>query len=341
MSVTAKTSPTALLASGTNYPQYSAGTAGSKFIPEIWSGKLQVKFYKATVLSEITNNDWEGEIKGQGDKVYIRAIPTITIRDYQKGQSLLNEAPASTPLELSIDKGKYFAVVVDDVDQVQADIGLMDMFTNDASEQMKIAIDGDVLNSVYADAATKNKGTTAGAISSSLNLGTTGAPLTVTKDGASSTVSVLDAILRAGQALDEQNIPETGRWIVIPAWMATQIKSSELRQAYLTGDSVTPLRNGKIGQIDRFTVYVSNNLNGVADLGSDGSSGGTGGAADTTAYHVLAGSRDAISFASQMTNVETIRSELTFGNIVRGLNVYGYKVVKPEALVDLYVTKGA
>jgi len=94
----------------------TADAYAGNFIPEVWSGKLQVKFYKSTVLGEITNNDWEGEIKGQGDKVHIRTIPTITIRSYTKGQNLTSEVPQSTPLELLIDKGKYFAVVLDDVD---------------------------------------------------------------------------------------------------------------------------------------------------------------------------------------------------------------------------------
>lgn len=323
------------VAATSGYAQYSASnSSGAKFIPEIWSGKLQVKFYKSTVLAEITNNDWEGEIKGSGDKVHIRSIPTITIRDYTKGLNLTNEVPESTPIELTIDKGKYFSVVVDDVDEVQADVRLMDMFTNDASEQMKIAIDSNVLNNVAASAAAANKGATAGATSGNINLGAAGAPRAVTS------ANVLDAILDAGQVLDEQNVPEDGRWMVVSPWFSSMIKRSELRQAYLTGDDTTPLRNGKIGMIDRFTLYVSNNLTKVTDLGSDGAAGGSAGAADKDAWHFLAGTRDAISFASQITNVETLRAQSTFGNIVRGLNVYGFKVVKPEALVDLYVARG-
>lgn len=305
------------------YPQYSfnANPSGSAFIPEIWSGKLQVKFYKSTVLAEITNNDWEGEIRNQGDTVHIRSIPTITINDYEKGQNLSNQVPTSTPIELTIDKGKYFAVIVDDVDEVQADIRLMDIFTNDAGEQMKIAIDNDVLNHVAPDAAAANKGANAGAISGNINLGTTGAPVAITK------TNVLDVIISTGQVLDEQNVPEDGRWMVIAPWVAALLKTSDLRQAYLTGDDVSPLRNGKLGMIDRYTLYVSNNINTVTDSGA-------------SCFHFLAGTRDAISFASQITNVESIRSTQTFGNIVRGLNVYGYKVVKPEALVDLYATRG-
>ncbi|MDV7397249.1 hypothetical protein RZS08_37965, partial [Arthrospira platensis SPKY1] len=117
------------LAVSGNY--YGAGNGvdayagASQFIPEVWSGKLQVKFYKSTVLGEITNNDWEGEIKGQGDKVYIRTIPTINISNYTKGMNLTSQVPTSTPLELNIDKGKYFQVVIDDVDAVQADVKLM------------------------------------------------------------------------------------------------------------------------------------------------------------------------------------------------------------------------
>lgn len=318
--------------SNPTYVSYS-GTGTSKFIPEIWSGKLQVKFYKSTVFGEIANTDWQGEIKSMGDKVHIRTVPNITINNYSSGATLANQVPTSTPLELNIDKGKYFAVIVDDVQEVQADVKLMDIFTNDAAEQMKIAIDSDVLGNVYADAAAANKGATAGALSADINLGATGAPRAV------SSTTVLDAILDCGQVLDEQNVPETGRFIVIPAWMAAFLKKSDLKQAYLTGDSVSPLRNGKLGMIDRFTVFVSNNLSSATDLGSDSASGGTGTATDRKSWHVLAGTKDAITFASQMSNVETLRSESTFGNIVRGLNVYGYKVVKPEALVDLYAYK--
>jgi len=315
------------IAVSSGYTQYSySNTSGAQFIPEIWSGKLQVKFYKSTVLGEITNNDWEGEIKGSGDKVRIRSIPTITIRDYTKGLNLTTEVPTSTPIELNISKGKYFAVVVDDVDEVQADVRLMDMFTGDASEQMKIAIDGDVLGSVYSSAATGNYGTTAGKDSGNINLGVAGSPLTVTKDGASSTTSVLDLILNMGQCLDEQNVPEDGRWLVIPPAVAAKLKNSDLKQAYLTGDNESPLRNGKLGMIDRFTLYVSNNFTRVTDGAN-------------TCLNIIAGTRDAISFASQITNVETIRSQSTFGNVVRGLNVYGYQVVKPEALVTAYIKK--
>src|SRR3954469_23983967 len=94
------------------------------FIPEIWSGKLIEKFYASTVLAAISNTDYEGEIRNQGDKVHIRTRPTITIRDYQAGQSLLVERPSSNIVDLTIDKGKYFNLIMDDVMDVQSDIDM-------------------------------------------------------------------------------------------------------------------------------------------------------------------------------------------------------------------------
>lgn len=287
------------------------------FIPAIWSGKLQVKFYKATVLSDITNNDWEGDISQAGDTVYIRSIPSITIRDYSKGQTLVHERPSSDPIQLFIDKGKYFDFVVDDVDKVQSDVKLMNMFSDDASEQMKIAIDNQVLGSIYADPVAANKGNSAGAISGNIALGATSSPVDITK------ANILDRIVDCGQVLDEQNVPETGRWMVIPPWMAGQIKKSDLKDVSLSGDGVSIVRNGRLGMIDRFTLYVSNNLSSASETPG-------------LSFRMLFGTKDAVCFASQMTNVETLRSESTFGDIVRGLNVYGWKTTKPEAMGVLY-----
>jgi hypothetical protein len=315
-----------------NYYGAGAGTDGytGKFIPQIWSGKLQVKFYSSTVLSEITNNDWEGEIKDQGDKVEIRTIPSITISSYSKGQTLSSQVPTNSVIELNIDQGKYFQVVVDDVDEVQADLKLMDIFTNDAAQQMKISVDTDVLAGVKNAAAAANQGAAAGVLSQNINLGDgnatgglTGVQLTKT--------TVINKIVEMGQVLDEQNVPEMGRWMVIPAWMAAMIKQSDLKDASITGDSQTPLRNGRLGTIDRFTLYVSNLL--PTATGATRMSGDTG-AGTVKGTYVYAGTRDAITFASQITKVETLRSQSTFGNIVRGLNVFGYKVIKSEALVE-------
>jgi len=298
-------------------PQYSGN-----FIPEIWSGKLIENFYDATVLSAISNTDYEGEIRRMGDAVNIRTTPEITIRDYVKGQTLTVENPDKPKIQLLIDKGEYFACVEDDVDRIQSDIKLMDTWSKDASERLKIKIDQRVLTDLLPDIAATNKGATAGEQTASFNLGTTASPRAVTKDGAGGTVPVIDLIVDMGTVLDEANSPEAGRFLVIPAKMAGLIKKSELKDASLSGDSMTPLRNGRLGMIDRFTLYVSHNLK--VDTGGK--------------FNLIAGHKMGFTFASQMTEMETIRSESTFGNIVRGLQVYGYKVVKGEALAQAVVT---
>jgi len=320
---------------GTTPPIYPTGSTGNGlkaagFIPEIWSGKLIEKFYAATVLAAISNTDYDGEIKNHGDTVHIRTKPTITIKDYRADGLLELERPKGNLVDLLIDKGKYFNTILDDVMEVQSDLNNMSMWSDDASEQMKIVIDTEVLTGLLNQADVKNRGATAGKVSGDINLGVTATgPLAVVPDDAAvGEVDVIDVILRLGQALDEQNIPEQGRWLLIPTWMSTYIKKSELRQAYLSGDSVSMLRNGRIGMVDRFTVYVSNLLpQGVA----------AGLAAGESA--VYAGHAHGLTFASQINNVESMRSEQTFGTILRGLQVYGWKVIDGVALAQAIVTK--
>ena len=297
-------------ATSPGHPAYTGN-----FIPEIWSGKLIENFYDATVLAAIANTTYEGEIKAHGDTVNIRTTPELTINDYVKGQTLSVETPDKPKLQLLIDKGKYFAAVEDDVDQVQSDIAMMDAWSKDASERMKINIDTDVLGNIATDVPAANKGTTAGRISGDIDLGVTGTP------NAMSSSAVIAEIINHGTVLDEQNTPESDRFMVIPAKMAGYIKQSDLKDASITGDGSSPLRNGRLGMIDRFTLYVSHNL---PKSGSE--------------FTIFSGHKVGLTFASQMTNMETLRSETTFGDIIRGLQVYGYKVVKPEALTAGIVT---
>lgn len=313
------------------FPVGSAGNglSGTNFIPTIWSGKLVEKFYAATVLSAISNTDYEGEIKNKGDTVRIRTKPTITINDYKADGDLDVQRPQGGSIDLTIDQAKYFNLALDYVMEIQSDLNLMSMWADDASEQFKITVDTAVLLGMLNQAAaTTNRGTAAGAITGGINLGVTGTPLSLVAVADGTHVEVLDCILRLGQALDEQNIPETGRWLVLPTWMATLIKKSELRQAYLSGDGVSMLRNGRLGMVDRFTIYSSNLL-----------PTGTASGLASGEYAVYAGHSHALTFASQFTKMETIRSERTFSNLLRGLQVYGYKVLDGKALTQAIVVK--
>ena len=150
------------------------------------------------------------------------------------------------------------------------------------------------------------------------NIVTTFTPTAV--DATSTTsANILGRILDAGQTLDENNIPETGRFIILSPQYVNLLKQSDLKDASLAGDGTSMLRNGRVGMIDRFTVYMSNNLLKPAS--------GT----DANKTHTIYGHPKAMSFASQFTNTETVRLESSFGDGVRGLKVYGYKTVVPTA----------
>lgn len=305
-----------------NHPDYSS-TSASGFIPQVWSGKMVEKLYQRTVFAEISNTDYEGEIKSQGDTVMIRTTPSITINDYEIGGGLNYEKPTSDKVELHIDKAKYFAFEVNDVDEYQADIKLMDNWSDDAGQQMKIAIDKVILGDVFADAAAENAGAAAGRESGGYNMGEAGAPVSVDK------TNILDVLVDCGSVLDEQNVPDDGRWIVIPAWMNGMLKKSDLRDASAMGDNTSVFRNGKVGMLDRFDVYVSNNMSKVTD-------------ATTTkqATNCIFGHKKALTFASQMTKMENLPNPQDFGQLVRGLNVFGYEVIDPNAMGHLYAERG-
>src|SRR5215471_1084087 len=316
-------------------PIYPTGGTGNTlqttgFIPEIWSGKLVEKFYASTVLAAISNTDYEGEIKNKGDRVKIRTKPTITIRNYAADGLLALDRPSGGTIELYIGNGKYFSLILDDVMEVQSDLDLLSMWSDDAAQQLKIAVDQDVLGGIVKGMAAANQGLTAGAITGTVNLGVTGTPLSVVgRDPGAGDVEIVDVLTRMGQVLDEQNIPEVGRWVVMPAWAGRMIKQSELRQAYLSGDSVSMLRNGRLGMVDRFTIYISNLL---PNHSTDAVNFAIG------EWAIYSGHAHGLTFASQISKVETLRSELTFGQLLRGLQVYGYQIVDGKALVQAQVT---
>jgi hypothetical protein len=319
----------------TTSPTYSGG-----FIPQLWSNKLNAKFYANTMLSEVSNTDWEGEIKNQGDTIRIRTAPSITINDYAgAGSTLTSEVPVPIYTDMQINKGKYFSVQTNDVLAHQADIDLMNTFTDDAAKQLKISIENEAFFNWFSTegAAAANKGATAGAISSSYNLGTDAVPVNDT-----TAQNVLNTILAMSAALDEQNVPEEGRWLIISPKDRNILMQSNIAQAYFTGDQSSTIRTGKIGMLDRLTVYVSNLLphGAVGKALVPGLSATSTGATASGAKlrrMMVAGTKASCAFASQITKTEPLRNQTDFGDIVRGLSVYGRKVVKSEALVTALV----
>ena len=306
------------------------GTLGDgtlRFIPTLWSSKINKRFYATTVFGEISNNDYAGEISGMGDKVVIMNSPTITINDYEIGGSLSYERPDIQKVEMVIDKAKAFSYKVNDVEKYQTKADYMAEFADAAAMQLKVAIDASVLqnSNFYAAPVAANKGVTAGAKSSQINLGAAGgtngstALKLVSGTAGSGECNVFDLITRLSAVMDEQNIPEEGRWLLVPPLFRTKLAQSAQATALIQGSETSLYRNGKFGQIDRWTLYVTNQLKVAAE-----------GTANLT--YIMAGHKSSLCFASQISKVESLQDPNDFGQLVRGLNVYGYKVVKPEAL---------
>jgi len=286
------------------------------YIPTLYAALLLIEFYKDTVFGAIANTKYEGQIKSSGDKVEIRTLPTITVRDYVKGQDLDYENPPPSKVTLNIDQGKYWALAINTVDKKQSDIDFVKKWAEHASKTLKINIDSDILAAVYSQVHAANTGATAGLESGSINLGVSGTPFQLTAS------TILAKIVDCAVVLDEQNVPDEGRYIVLPPVACGLIKKSDLKDASITGDNVSILRNGKVGMIDRFTIFCSNNIATATDT--------------VKVWHSIFGQTEALTFASQMVEHNIIPNPKDFGDLLRALQVYGFKVVKPEAMGHLY-----
>jgi hypothetical protein len=299
-------------------PDY--GPSGTvKFLPEVWSGKLVEKFYKTTVFGEIASTDYEGEIAGFGANVIIRTIPDITVSDYVIGEGLTPQYPSRNSVTLSIDKAKSFNVALNTVDSRQSDLDLADVFANDGSMQLRIAADADMLETIPADVSADNSGSTAGADSNDIDLGTAASPRAI------SAANAVELFTDMGQVLDEQSVSDEGRWTVIPPWLTNLIKNSELKIASLAGDGVSILRNGKVGEIDRFTIYQSRNILRQTS--------------PAVASYVMFGHSAGLTFAAQIVECQMIDNPSDFGYLIRGLMVYGFEVIEPSYVGTAVVAK--
>lgn len=290
-------------------------------IPVVYSKRLLVFFYLATVFAAIANTDYQGEIKSYGNKVIIRERPgNIQSKPYVKGQDLDYDQVEPAFSELLIDHGQYWAFAVDSVDLKQMDLDAIDEWATHAAQLQTIEIDRQILWDIYTQGHARNQGATAGLYSQNINLGAAGSPVEITES------NVIKTILRCGQVLDEQSVPQEGRYIVIPPWIATLAKLG-LQDASMTGDGQSTLRNGRVGRVDHFSVHVSNQLPYVDDA-----------VAGARCWYPIFGQKYALTFASQMTEQSMFESERTFGKKMRGLQIWGHKVLKPQAFGALYCT---
>lgn len=299
---------------GAGVDDYGSDAGKSNFIPQLYAKKALRNFYLTTFYNDVCNTDYEGQIKSQGDTVIIRKTPELSVNTYEIGQTITYEVPKKDSTQLVIDKAIYAAFKIDDIDKVQSDMALVNMFAEDTGHRIKIEVDKDVLGYMGTGAGADNKGATAGAISGNIEMGTAATPITINATNA------ITKIVEVNQVLDEANQPSEGRFIVIPAWYAALLKQGDLKRADITGDGTGVIRNGLLGQIDRTLIYQSNNL--TVDATDDGTL-------------IVAGTKEATTFAAQMSKVDTLQIPDSFGEFWRTLMVYGREVVQPTALVNL------
>ena len=335
------------------------------FSSVIYSKKVQLAFRKKTVCSDISNSDYFGEISAQGDTVRIIKEPEISVSSYARGTQIQAQDLDDEDFSLVIDKANYFAFKIDDIEEAHSHVNFMDLATNRAAYRLADQYDQECLGYVAgykqsalhenADAVnTTTNGTvavsTAGTdelltsmklIKGSFGNITTGSagdhsvPVAARLPGATAlptaTVSPVMMINRMGRLLDQQNVDRDGRWLVIDPVMMEILADEDSR--FMNGDfgQSGALRNGLvINQWNGFRVYVSNNLPSV------GTGPATTGTANQNAnYGVIVGGHDsAFATAEQINKTEDYRDPDSFADIVRGMHLYGRKILRPEALVN-------
>ena len=330
------------------------------FSSVIYSKQAQLAFRKSTVAGAITNSDYFGEIANQGDTVRIIKEPEITVNAYLRGTTVSAQDLVDTDFSLVIDKANYFAFKMDDIEEQQSHVDFMSMSSNRAAYKLADGMDTEVLRYLagYTAASAVNttvSGTVANAsagtdellAANKLNMAsfgniTTTASASTTGDStpvaprfggataaSTSTATPLQIIARMGRLLDQQNVDSRGRWLVLDPVFVEMLKDEDSR--VLNADfGGSGLQNGLIlNNLHGFRIYISNNLPSV------GTGPGTSGtAAQDDNYGVIVGGHDsAVATAEQINKVETYRDPDSFADIVRGMHLYGRKILRPEALV--------
>lgn len=279
--------------------------AYSAFIPEIWSQKLNYMLSKDCVMLQCVNRNWEGEIKNQGDKVKIITPADVAISTLSTSNITYDELEP-TSQDLVIDQKKFFAFKINDVAQVQSNADIMEAHLKNAKKAIEEVQDAYIL-SLHTEVDSKNV------------VGDEETGVTLDKSTIYSKFVELALCLKNSNAVSAGVRP----WVVInPVIESYLLQSSEFIGAHNVADET--LREGAIGRIAGMDVLVSTNLTDVSGK-----------------YYVLAGTNEAITFASQLSKIESLRDKDSFSDLVRGLYLYGAKVVQPKALAKMIVASAA
>jgi len=331
------------------------------FSPVIYSKKVQTAFRKTSIVEDITNSDYFGEINNFGDSVRIIKEPEITVKEYSRGTVVMPQDLDDEDFTLVVDKANYFAFKIDDIEEAHSHVNFESLASDRAGYRLRDQFDQEILGymSGFKQSALHSLADTArvagdksgtdpitvadnGLLASMLvarNSFVSGGAATDSiathPDGSTGEATPLQVLNRMARLLDQQYVDRAGRWVVVDPVFAEQLNdenSKLLNNDFAGGQNAGDiLRNGRIisGMVRGFRVYLSNNL---PSIGTGPATVDTNGSA-TNFGVVLAGHDSAVATASQIEKVETYRDNDSFADVVRGMHLYGRKILRPEALV--------
>ena len=309
-----------------------ANLPSGSFAPSIFSQKVLKVFRRASVAEDITNTDYTGEIENFGDTVNIIKEPTLTVSAYTRGSVVNPQDLADDQVTMTVDQANAFAFKIDDIEERHSHVNFEALATSSGAFALKRKFDANILQAMSdgagiagADDASLSGGLT----TTNSALGTASAPINVEADDAG-----INLMLLMARVLDDQSVPEENRWFVAPPIFYEKMfqAGNKMAEVQVTGDASSNLRNGLAtpGTLAGFRCYKSTALNSTAGTDQVTLSGV---ATDASENVIMAGHISSTSTASHIAKTEVVRSTESFSDVVRGLHVFGRKVLRPESIV--------
>ena len=312
---------------GSATSNFDAGTSGqtnSFFLPSVFSKKVLNFFRKAAVVEAITNTDYAGEISAFGDSVKIIKEPVISVSNYTRNADTTETLLTDQEISLVVDSAKAFKFIVDDIETNMSHVNFKEVASSSAAYALKDSYDTAVLATMFSGVSSSSPDHVIGSDSSTADSSMTHATNSVDLLGSDGTgVDAIDLMARMARLLDDQSVPEEGRWFVAPPSFYEELAQSGsklLSVDFNAGQG--SIRNGLVssGKLRGFDMYKSNNIASTSNA--------TG--------KVMAGHISSTATANTILSTEVLRDPTSFGDIVRGLHVYGAKVLRPEALISAF-----
>ena len=307
-----------------NFANSVSGQANSFFLPSIYSKKVLNFFRKSSVVEAITNTDYSGEITAYGDSVKIIKEPVISVSDYTRGSDTTATKLTDQETSLVVDSAKAFKFIVDDIETKMSHVNFKEVASSAAAYALKDSYDAAVIATMFAGLSASSPNHVLGADSATdLGAGVFDGSGAADLGSGGSETDPLDLMARMARLLDEQNVPEEGRWFVAsPDFYEVLGQSSSKLLSVDFNAGQGSIRNGLVssGKLRGFDMYKSNNI----------------AATTNAAGKCLAGHISSTATAQTIISTEVLRDPSSFGDIVRGLHVYGAKVLRDEAIVGAF-----